>query len=138
MSRALALVRFKDSGNIYMGCYSGTSDVMYPYILPPEKCKKSDIGMYDPIGCISEFCNCHTERPIYNESEISDIEIYSDYGGGFFWDGKGVERLGYICPDYQNPWRTSYGNWWEGDPGDDILIVDGVPDWAQNFMDNMS
>ena len=34
MSRAIALVKFKKTNNIYWGCYDGTSDCMYNNLIP--------------------------------------------------------------------------------------------------------
>lgn len=129
MSRALALVKFNRTGNIYMGVYSGTTDILYPVVLTPEKCINEE-GIYDVFRYIEEAYNhLDTDEIEYDNSEIDDIEIYSDYGGGFCWDEKGVERYGYILNDYLAPWDDS--------PDDSIIVVDGKPEWVKEFMDNL-
>lgn len=138
MSRAIALVKFNKTENIYMGVYDGTVDVLVPVILPPEKCLKDD-GCYHTFDSIEEAYNqFNTDDLDYTDSDIDDVEIYSDYGGGFFWDGKGVEKYGYILNDYLAPFmRTYHFVPWDDSPDDSILVVDGKPEWVEEFMDNL-
>ena len=56
MSRTIALVKFNRTGNIYMGVYNGTVDVLVPVILPPEKCLKDD-GCYHTFDSVEEAYN---------------------------------------------------------------------------------
>ncbi len=50
MSAAFGLVRFKRTGNIYYGCYEGTSDVIIPYLCTPEECYNKEELYYNPIN----------------------------------------------------------------------------------------
>ncbi len=138
MSRALALVKFNKTGNIYMGVYSGTTDVLYPVILTPEKCINEE-GIYDVFRYVEEAYNhLNTDEMEYDNSEIDDVEIYSDYGGGFYWEGKGVEKHGYILNDYLAPFDyvTSPLPWYNV-ADDSIMVMDGVPKWAEEFMNKI-
>ena len=138
MSRALALVKFNRTGNIYMGVYNGTVDVLVPVVLPPEKCIDEE-GIYDVFRYTEEAYNhLNTDEMEYDNSKIDDVEIYSDYGGGFYWDGKGVEKHGYILNDYLAPFNpTYYFNPYDDTPNDSIAVVDGVPKWAEEFMNKI-
>lgn len=129
MSRSWALVKFINTGNIYIGLYDGTADVLYPYVLPLEKCWNEEHKVYDPFKFIPET---HIRKMGYDKEEISPVEIYSDYGGGFFWQGKGVEKYGFILSQSCYPWRDYYP-----DTSDVIEIIDGTPKWAEDFMNKL-
>ena len=95
MSRALGLVRFSKTGNIYMGVYNGTCDVFSPRIFKPEDCKDSD-GKYRYLAYYDSLKNTDVEIP--PNDELDSVEIYSDYGGGFYWSGTGNEDYLMINP----------------------------------------
>ena len=116
MSRAMALIKFRKTGNIYCGCYDGTVDVMYDcfYAWNP------DISVFD-------YCSKHANDSleiIKNNKidDIDDIEIYSDYGRGFYWDGKGSEKYKIITEGFA-PWND-----WPNSP------TDGQPEWVKNYF----
>lgn len=136
MSRSMALIKFLDSGNIYMGLYSGTTDIMYPLFAESKECWSDAYGGYAVIDHISSICEAFQE-PIYSPSDISNIEIYSDYGGGFFWEGKGVESCRLILPEYRFPFGNTYPDPWTGDTSDMIEVCDGAPEWAEEFMNKI-
>lgn len=123
MSAAFGLVKFKKTGNIYYGCYEGTSDTMNPYLCTPEEC-------YDEkIDCYCAITYCRKLRGQYNHWELSkhvtdldDIEIYSDYGGGFYWSGVGSESVKMI-QDYLAPYEQCYED-----------MKDGQPKWVKEFL----
>ena len=136
MSRSLALIKFLDTGNIYMGVYNGTVDVLYPYIFPKEKC-------WDPVSqgyCYLDYVDKNFEmleaktEPIVDSTQALDVEIYSDYGGGFFWDGKADENACKVLDEYLNPWGKNYPDPWTGDTSDCIFITDGKPEWVKEYM----
>lgn len=138
LSRTLALIRFEDTGNIYMGVYDGTSDILYSCFASAERCWDEQDQCYKYFDTVSEFCKTNQDIS-YFESDISNIEIYSDYGGGFSWEGKGVEKCGIVLPKYRNPWICiePYDPW-TGKPNDDYIdVTDGVPEWAQTFMNKI-
>ncbi|MBQ4523522.1 MAG: hypothetical protein IJA10_11315 [Lachnospiraceae bacterium] len=118
MSAASGLVRFKRTGNIYMCCYEGTSDIMIPFIFKPEECLQD--GYYHPISYGRKLGD-ENEWNKPDVDDIDEIEIYSDYGSGFYWEGEGSEsakvitkgtNFGYIY-DYTNgkpKWVTDFWN----------------------------
>ena len=141
MSRAIALVKFNKTGNIYIGVYDGTVDVLVPVVLPPEKCLKDD-GCYHVFDSIEEAYNQFksTDRDLinYSNSEIDEVEIYSDYGGGFFWMAEGIESYGLIFNKYLAPFNyIDHFTPWCLDDNNSIEVIDGVPEWAKEFMDNL-
>lgn len=132
MSRALALMRFNDTGTILMGIYNGTVDCVYPRMFPCEYFYNKEEDCYDIFNKEYNCLNAYIVEVI--EKEATDVEIYSDYGGGFFWDGKAVESCGYILPHYRNPFYTSYSFY---EDCDEIDVCDGVPEWAEDFLKNV-
>lgn len=119
MSRTIALIKFRKTGNIYCGCYNGTTDVMYDFLYK-----------WNPNINVFDYCNEHANDSleIIKNNKIDDIdniEIYSDYGGGFYWDGKGSEKFKIIIEGL-NPWND-YSN----------LPTDGQPEWVKNKFAEM-
>ena len=117
MSAASGLVRFKKTGNIYMCCYEGTSDVMLPFIFKPEECLENDY-----YCAISYGRKINNEKDWVNSNElndIEDIEIYSDYGGGFYWKGEGSESARIITKGVNFAYIYDY--------------TDGRPKWVTEF-----
>ena len=118
MSKAIALIRFNKTGNIYYGCYDGTIDVMYSSFTEYQ----DNLDIFD--WC-SEHC-CDYQKIDKNLIKDEDnIEIYSDYGGGFYWDGKGSEEHRIITKNF-TPWYDY-----------DLNYIDGKPYWVEEFMVNV-
>jgi hypothetical protein len=69
------------------------------------------------------YCKTDSCRFPDDVADLDDVEIYSDYGGGFYWSGKGSESIKMVDYDSLNPWETSYDD-----------IVDGMPEWADKFL----
>lgn len=129
MSKSLGLVKFIDTGNIYMGVYDGTSDIFYSRIFTAEECYDKNKDCYNYFSYISDlFHENWTMKEPYN---LSPVEIYSDYGRGFWWRGLGDENQKLI--DYRScdPWGAST----DYCCNDDIKILHEVPEWAKNFME---
>lgn len=122
MSRAFALVKFKKSGNIYYGCYDGTMDVMNPFLCTPQECYDKEHDCYKAISYCNELNNTKNWKIRDNITVLDDIEIYSDYGGGFYWDGTGNEPEKMI-KDFLAPFDQC--------PED---IKDGHPEWVEEFL----
>lgn len=122
MSRATGLVKFLDTGNIYLGVYKGTSDVFYQRICTPEDCYDRKEKYFAPISYFEELEALEPNWKQPKDCELRPVEIYTDYGGGFFWEGLGNEKLRFVdwnsCPIY-------YG---------ELDEVDGTPDWAKEFL----
>ena len=120
MSAAYGMIKFKSTGNIYMCCYEGTSDIMIPFIFKPEECFYD--GCYHAITYKRELGR-KNDWDMSDIEDIDDIEIYSDYGGGFYWQGKGSESAKYIISE------INFGE-----------IVDnyknGKPKWVTDFWNN--
>lgn len=131
MSRSIALIRFKDSGNIYMGVYDGTVDILRNFIFPHEDCYDANEDCYKVFTYsdkIENDENSYTEQDLSYIDYNDECEIYSDYGGGFWWNGLGNEdkRLVrsedcFICYI----------------PHNEIERCDGCPKWAYEYMKNV-
>lgn len=123
MSAAFALIKFKRTGNIYYGCYEGTSDTMLPFICTPEECYDEKLDCY----CAISYCrNLARQGKAWSFPEaapdIDEVEIYSDYGGGFYWTVRGSESARVVE---------------SLDPLDIDIEHDGMPDWAKKFLEEL-
>jgi hypothetical protein len=139
MSDSIALMRFKDTGTILMGIYDGTCDILCSYMYKPEFFMDED-GTFSVFSKRNECFKLddHYDRiePEYTDDEVSDVEIWSDYGGTFWWEGKAVEKYGYILPMYIDPWRLEYDET-ERTYLRVCDLVDGEPDWVREFLDKL-
>lgn len=117
MSAAFGLIRFQRTGNIYYGCYEGTSDVMIPYLCTPEEC-------YDdgPIYYCRHLGDTNDWKFPDDIPDLDQVEIYSGYGNGFYWPSEGSESIRMIKGNLM-PWDNCYED-----------IKDGTPQWAKEFM----
>ena len=121
MSSAMAFIKFKKTGNIYCGCYNGTVDIMYDCF-----CE------YNPNISIFDYCSEHADDSIDIKrtnkiDDLDEIEIYSDYGGGFYWKGTGSEKYKIIVKGL-DPWNNNNTPW------DGASITDGMPGWVNNYF----
>ena len=106
MSDDYGLVKFKTDGRILCFCYDGTSDMCVPNLYANQ----NDVFKRNKKWA---ECNCkHAE----------DVEIYSNYGGGFYWQGKACR----ICKAIK-----------EGLKPYDCNIVDGKPQWVIDYEKEM-
>ena len=121
MSASWGLVRFNKTGNIYMGCYEGTSDMFRPSICTPEECYNERLDCYCSIMHCRELCE-HRGTWIFpdNVDDLDDVEIYSDYGGGSYWSGTGSESLRMLKTGI-NPFEECLNETF------------GIPDWVIEF-----
>lgn len=121
MSKSVALVKFKKTGNIYYGYYNGTCDVLSPFLCTPQECYNKEYDCYEAISYCNKLNNPKNWEIWKNLTNLDDVEIYSDYGGGFYWNGTGneSERMvkTYIAPFDQFP--------------EDVK--DGKPKWVRTF-----
>lgn len=122
MSRSFTLVKFKKTGNIYYGCYNGTSDILLPFLCTPQECYDETDGYYDPITYCTELSDRNSWKFPDNVKDLDDIEIYSDYGGGFYWSGTGSESVKMVY-EFLNPFDEVY-----------VDIKDGQPEWVEEFL----
>ena len=125
MSASFALIKFKKTGNIYYGCYEGTSDVILPYICTPEECYDKKLDCYCAITYCRELERHDTDHHwiiFEHPDDLDEVEIYSDYGRGFYWSGTGSEASKMIIRSLA-PWD------------DGTKITDGIPDWAKEFLE---
>lgn len=126
MSRTYAMIKFKRTGNIYMGCYNGTSDILIPFICTPEECYEERYKCYSSIT----YCQDISDRSDSwkfpdNITDLDEVEIYSDYGGGFYWPGTGSESIKMIKTSL-DPFEQCYDE-----------MVYGKPDWVVKFWETI-
>lgn len=123
MSKGLALIRFYRTGNVYYGVYNGTVDMLYFNICTKEDCydKKCLLyWLYDHL-CLKNEDDFPTDA-FSDLDDIDDVDIYTTYGGGFYWKGKGSESLKMVLEglfpfnDYDHP------------------VTDGKPDWTEKYL----
>ena len=105
MSHSIGAVKFKD-GEVKFYEYNGTVDVPISHI-------------YDTVDEVNENwrnhewvnCTCGKEEP---------VSIFSDYGGGFYFDGLACKNCKSVCT-----------------PGDfNIIEREHTDDWAKNIFEN--
>lgn len=121
MSRSYALIRFEKTGNIYMGRYCGTSDILTPYICTPEECYDEKVDCYLSISYCENLSNQHKLWEFPDVDDLDNVEIYSDYGGGFYWSAVGSESIKMI-KNHLDPYEECYED-----------MKDGQPDWVIDF-----
>lgn len=125
MSSSFGLVKFNRTGNIYYSCYNGTSDIMIPFLCTPEECYDEETDCYWAITYCRKLNEQHDSWKFPNDvTDLDDIEIYSDYGGGFFWNGTGSESARMI-KDGINPY-CDFDN-----------MIDGAPEWVEEFLNSL-
>ena len=122
MSSAFGLVKFKSTGNIYYGCYNGTCDIFLPFIFTAEECYDEELDCYCAITYGRELNRDRDWIFPDDVKDLDEVEIYSDYGGGFYWNGTGSEsarmKKKYLDP-FEEVWRD---------------INDGTPKWVDDFL----
>lgn len=121
MSAAEALIRFNKTGNIYYGCYEGTVDFLNSFICTPEECYMDEWEAYSPILYCRKLQSDNDYCQFPEVNDLDDVEIYSDYGDGFYWKGKGsesVKRIKYPLAPFEQ---------------DESYPIDGQPDWVKEF-----
>lgn len=127
MSAATVLVRFKKTGNIYMGCYEGTSDYVRPYICTPEECWDEKWGCY----CAISYCRDRAAKEDYNVyvdvSDWDDVEVYSEWGFSGYFKAVGSETHKIIA---KCPLDEFYELDWEA-------IIHEKPDWVTGFWEEL-
>ena len=108
VSRAIALVRFND-GTILRGCYNGTSDFLSQWLITDEELEEKYDG-----SCFNwdsekwdNYDNEYIDTDTIDDAE--DVEIFSDYGGGFSWKGQAsrsklvvTSSTNLDCVDWEN------------------------------------
>lgn len=120
MSRAVALVKFEKTGNVYWGCYDGTCDFMYNQLTP-----------YNEAESYPGFDSFKSKDIEGLEiTDLDNVEIYSDYGRGFYWSKncKGSETHKCLV---KGTWPF---RWAEFDDEEYIPIEDGQPDWVKDIF----
>ena len=126
MSATYALIRFKKTGNIYMGCYEGTSDVMNPYICTGEECWDEKFECYCAISYCRELAKGKDWIFPKDIPDLDECEVYSDYGGGFYWTAIGSESIKMIDNPLDEYCELDFDK-----------ITDGVPDWVREYWKSL-
>lgn len=126
MSRSFGLVKFKSTGNVYYCMYNGTSDIMNPHLCTASECYDKETDGYWAITYCERLTDQKGWRFPEDVADLDEIEIYSDYGGGFYWNGTGSESARMI-KDYLNPFDEVWPN-----------ITDGTPEWVDTFLEELN
>ena len=105
MSSAYGVIRFKSDGKLLYYLYNGTSDICNPSLC-------DDIN---DVWCSHDWteCDCRQDEP---------VEIYSDYGGGFYWNGRACRHCKAITEKLEP---------WSDDEDEIVSITDGQPEWIK-------
>ena len=138
MSRANAYIKFNDTGHLYFGGYNGTVDYMKSNILliTKETVKKYSVSDI----CLDGIRFYYEDEPDdYTREELesmcknsTDCEIYTDYGGGYYWKAKGYERnpdTFSIITKNLSPYEDDF---YESEDEDDTCVIHGEPDWMND------
>lgn len=126
MSASYGLVRFKRTGNIYYCCYEGTSDTLNPFICTAEECYDPKIDCYCAITHCRDLQMKRTGEPWFipdDTPDLDEVEIYTAYGGGFYFPGTGSESLRQV--------NCALDEWGEVDLD---IQTDGCPEWVEDFL----
>lgn len=79
----------------------------------------------DDDGCRSVFGILKENRPwkpVEEPTDTDDVDLYSDYGGGFYWHGTGSESSRMILSNLM-PYDECYDD-----------MKDGYPEWVNDFL----
>lgn len=117
MSKALGLVKFSD-GEIFETCYNGTVDIMWRFFISKEKLDKN---FYGDIFYFYENSRNNTYKGPSLYDEI--VEIYSDYGKGFYWKGLANKKYKCITSGIDPYNELEYDE-----------IKDGQPNWVKKYL----
>lgn len=118
MSHASGACKFKD-GTIMFCEYDGTSDFML------SKLYKTNQERRDNWRKICETPNC--------KHKIEGVELYSDYGRGFYWKAKACRKCNTIVERYQ-PYHSVECDYWSEDKNEDEwAAISGIPEWTKNI-----
>ncbi len=127
MSASTVLIRFKKTGNIYMGCYEGTSDYVKPYICTAEECYDEKLDCYCAITYCREIAKDKDYILPKDFPDLDEVEVYSDWNFGGYFKAIGSESLKMIdCP------LDEFGEL------DWSVIVHEKPDWVTGFWEELA
>lgn len=102
MSHSRGAVKFNSDGKIMFYEYNGTSDVCIYHLYETIKEVSDNWFNHEWLNC-----DCGQDEP---------VEIYSNYGGGFYWKGKAC-RFCKAFTENASPYEA------------DEEIIDGQPEW---------
>lgn len=118
MSKALALVRFKD-GTILRGCYDGTCDFLYQWLITEQELQeKYDGSIFD---WVEQKTKNYDNKPINSNilTDLEEVEVFSNYGSGFSWKDKASKSKMMM----ENSTGIDYVRW-----------SDDIPDWVLEYF----
>jgi len=114
MSRANLLVKFPD-GSIKAGLYDATGGFVMPLLY--DTCDQAwdfyRANRMDAWGTDEQY-------ELHKGIEGDPVEIFTDYGGGFWWHGKAIKT-----------WVTEGGDF--SGYAKSPETFDGYPEWATNY-----
>lgn len=91
MGASTALIRFKKTGNIYMGCYESIRDTMNPYICKPLDCYDKKRDWYRAITYCRDIAkdrDCIFPKDV---PDLDEVDVYSDWNFGGWFSAIGSE-----------------------------------------------
>lgn len=134
MGKARGQVKFRDTIKFFV--YNSTEDICKPKLYDTfdemlDNWRKPYVSIevnnitYDKKSWFKKIFRTNKdknrEQSICNHSE-EPVELYTDYGGGFYWNGTACRKCNMILKG-REPFEL---------PVEDRHI-DGIPDWAEDF-----
>ena len=104
MSHSYGAVQFDSDDKVMFYEYDGTSDVTISHLYDTRKEMEDNWRKGEWLDC-----KCGRDEP---------VEIYSNYGGGFYWDGRACRHCLAITENLKPDWD------------DGSSSSDGTPDWV--------
>lgn len=115
MSSGAALVRFPD-GTVKFTNYHGTSDILHPALRVT----------------LAEAFDSRDWGPGKPEGEVFDVEIFTFYGGDWWWEGKATKE--YVVEGVE-PWGNED---WGDITTPPSVRHDGKPEWVAEIEEAVS
>lgn len=110
MSNAIGMVRFED-GTIRHYEYYGSSDVCNARLYETAEERSANWRNHKPAECLC--------------GNSEEVEIYSDYADGSFWEGRACKTCCAITAGRSPLWLEDEGLY--------PVETEGQPDWVREF-----
>lgn len=125
MSKQLLLAKFPDE-SIYIGAYESISDWSYDWLVTKEEALQYPWGHHDILQKMEKEYpgNSYTESK-GEITNICEVDLCTDYGGGFTWKGKASKEKQVIVSGHSPIDPEVIGNY-----------VSKIPEWARVFLED--